>query len=214
MCNHAGRSARRATARAFGVFIITALGISFLPSGCWAQDRESVRDVSAMIQGYSQRAKRVLFIARIKAGEMGATTVAVEHLLMAIVIEDQGGEEASRGLTSNAPVVGSLRGRTSKVRQHTAFFSTDVASRLLKKFEDLSPHAQSVPTGQDMSLSPEVGRTLESAQELRQRFKAEEVEPLHILAAVLQERSNSAVQIVLFSGISREQVIKAIGNTE
>lgn len=180
-----------------GAILFATLGFS---SMCAAQNQER----SAMTEGYSQRALSVLFIARVKAGERGAPAIDVEHLLTAIITEDQ----------SDGRLPGTLTKRHSIVSAppHQKFFPTDVAAKLLDTINGPPAQSAKIPAHQDMGMSPEAAQGWKGAREIQKQFKAEEVEPLHILAALLEDQSNSAVQSVLQAGITRERVLQAIGN--
>jgi hypothetical protein len=43
-----------------------------------------------VFDAFSVRARQIVFAARFKAGERGATSIGVEDLLLGLVLEDQG----------------------------------------------------------------------------------------------------------------------------
>ena len=43
-----------------------------------------------MFELFSQRARQVIFIARLKAGQRGAKTIEIEDLIVGFITEDQG----------------------------------------------------------------------------------------------------------------------------
>jgi hypothetical protein len=53
-----------------------------------------------MFDAFSVRARQIVFAARFKAGERGATTIEVDDVLLGLVLEDQGmlGENLLSGL--------------------------------------------------------------------------------------------------------------------
>jgi hypothetical protein len=43
-----------------------------------------------MFEGYSVRARQVIFLSRIRAGQRGADSIVLDDMLAALIIEDQG----------------------------------------------------------------------------------------------------------------------------
>lgn len=183
--------------------------------GRWqASDDEANLSLSArgslphMLQYYSQRAKQILFIARFKAGKDGTNAVDLQHLLEAIVIEDQGGQELSK-LFGFDPTAQQIQGHTFEFTS-TPFFSSEIASQLLTKIRALSSHSQPVATSQDLPISEDLLHALSIALELKRKFQTERVEPLHLLAAGLEDKSSKPTRIFLDAGITREMALEAI----
>jgi ATP-dependent Clp protease ATP-binding subunit ClpC len=158
-----------------------------------------------MLEQYSQRAKQVVFIARFKAGKDGAHAIGLDHLLEGIIVEDQG-REAMFKFLGDDPTTTQLPGYDMK-SSPPPFLSPDVASLLLARLNQLSPHAKSVPESQDMPLSVDVVRMSQAALKLADKFHTDKVEPLHLLAAALQEHSSKAVRIFFEYGITEDRVV-------
>ncbi len=156
-----------------------------------------------MFENYSLQARRVIFLARLKAGQRGASAIEIDDLVVALIIEDQGGfaEEIS---TAHPKPAGHV------ALSHHPFLSPDLARDLLTRVEALCERAQSIPNASDMPISEGVKRAFDESARLRDHLRQPYVEPLHLLAAVLEEESNKAVQILREAGITHESVLKAL----
>jgi ATP-dependent Clp protease ATP-binding subunit ClpA len=152
---------------------------------------------------FSERAKRVIFLARELASTKGAAAVLEpSHLLDALVREDQG-EIAAR------PDV--VRIGKSELRPAHPFFSAETASAVLVGVERiLPPKAEPIPRSTDMPASPTLVRIFAAAMELAKELHHDQVEPLHLLAAVSSDESEPSSEILKQVAISREVVIAAI----
>jgi ATP-dependent Clp protease ATP-binding subunit ClpC len=170
-------------------------------------------ELPPMLEDYSQRAKRVLFFARLQAGKDGARAIDVDCLLQALIIEDQGGGEELTRLLGASPLAGTIEGRSIQSRSKP-FFSTEVARQLVSRIRELSSPSQPLPTAEDIPMSAEVAHALKVASDLRKEFQAERVGPLHLLAAALQERSKGADRVFPEYGITQERVLEALGGGE
>src|SRR5579859_1742755 len=106
---------------------------------------------------YSDRARMVVFAARYRSGKNGAAAVDTNHLIEAIILEDQGKLE-------DALESGKLLYPTPE--PHPPFFSTEAASEMLLKIEQVVPHNQPIPESEDMPLSDDLVRTFEVAETL------------------------------------------------
>jgi hypothetical protein len=161
------------------------------------------------LQDYSTRAKYVLFLARIKAGEDGADSVGLRHLLSAIIAEDQSDQKLPQ-FESLTPTAGHIRGRESRER-HSSFFSPESAALLTSKLEALaSSGSSSLAMTQDMPVSEEVNTAMAVALRLGQSIHAEKVEPLHLLAAAMEQKSDSAVRALLDAHVTQDEVLRRV----
>lgn len=159
-----------------------------------------------MFEAYSTRARQVIFVARLKAGQRGAEMIEVDDMVAALVIEDQ---DIVEGLLSE-----SFETKDSstefRFKIHHAFFSPDVASETLRKIEELLPKSNPVANSVEIPLSPSLKGTLDFVRVLVERLEQNHVEPLHLLAAVLAEESSNGARILKDSGITQEKVFEAI----
>lgn len=191
--------------------ILITMTLMFALEG-FGQGQSSDRGSLAMVQDYSQRAKQVLFIARFKTSKDGASMVDLQHLLEAVVIEDQGGQELSK-MFGVDPTAKKIQGQTLESTS-TPFFAADVASELLAKIRSLYSYSAPTSTSKDMPLSHELAHALTVAVELKQKTRTEKIEPLHLLAAALGEKSNKVTSIFLDDGITQETVLEAIKDSK
>jgi hypothetical protein len=194
----------------FLVVLVWGLQGQHGPSQARSLDRAfSTQDAGdRMLRNYSQRARSVLFFARVRAGNDGSRKVEVTHLLGAIVMEDQGEKNVETPLET-VPAAGTIKGRALESRSKP-FFRPDVASGLLARLDAVASHAEPVATSQDLPVSAELEQILTAAEALRRDRQAQKVEPLDLLSAALADRSNRAAQLFLEAGITLEVVLDAI----
>jgi ATP-dependent Clp protease ATP-binding subunit ClpA len=154
-----------------------------------------------MFEPYSIRARRVIFVARHLAGRAGAHAIRTDHIILALIYEDQDRvqealEQPDLFLTSEEPAAA-----------RTAFFAPEVAAKLIQDFKTLIGTGEPLPTHVDMPLTLEAKRMLGSAHALA-GVKA--VVPLHLLAAALGETDSSGNGLLREAGVEKEAVLKAI----
>jgi ATP-dependent Clp protease ATP-binding subunit ClpA len=64
-------------------------------------------------------------------------------------------------------------------------------------------------------LSPSLERIFDSAKAVQTRFQHSQIEPLHLLAAILTEEASQGVKLLQGSGITLEKMLlKLSGATE
>jgi ATP-dependent Clp protease ATP-binding subunit ClpC len=154
-----------------------------------------------MFDFYSERARQILFVARIESGARGAEMLDVDDLLVSLIMEDQGiRPQAMLKHSSDS---------SQPFEPHTAFLPAEVAVRLLAEIRDALPRRQSIPTSADMPISPSLSLVLGVANDLQQKSQSKQVTPLHLLAAVLAG-STKGVLSLREAGITQETVIDAI----
>jgi ATP-dependent Clp protease ATP-binding subunit ClpA len=153
---------------------------------------------------FSERAKRVMFLMREVASRNGETAlIQPYHLLEALIREDQG-EFAAR-----MPNVVAIAGKPV-LRPHP-FFSEATATAVLVKLERIfPPKAEPIPLSTDMATSAALQRIFTSATELAKQLHNDEVEPLHVLVALLSAESEPSSDILKRVGISRDAAIAVI----
>ena len=157
-----------------------------------------------MFEFYSERARQIIFVARVEAGARGAEMIDVDDLLASLIMEDQGIPSQAMLKLMNAP---------DPSEPHVPFLPSEVAARVLAGVQDTLPRRQSIPTSADMSISPALSLVLAVANDLQQRFQRKQVTPLHLLAAVLAG-STKGVLSLRDTGITPETVIDAIRKEE
>jgi ATP-dependent Clp protease ATP-binding subunit ClpA len=163
-----------------------------------------------MLDTFSLRAKQVVFAARFKAGERGAEAIGVDDFLLGLVLEDQGmlGSMFSKlyeggGTFSNTAL------------SHSPFFSAEVAMPLLTKIENFLSHSKAIGLSTEVPLSPTLERVFDAAKDIQGEFHHAQIEPLHLLAAILKEESSQGVKLLQEFGITQEKIMQKLrGATE
>ncbi len=159
-----------------------------------------------VFDGYSERARSAIFVARYIAGRCGSNTIDLDHLLAALIHEDQGeiGE-----VLSDSPELRHVATRPIS-KPHEPFFPADLASDLLHTIEETLPRGRPLPSSTDIPMSPDLKPALGAAAGFLERVKHTQVEPLHLLAGVLAQGSSRAARILREAGISEGKVLAAI----
>ena len=159
-----------------------------------------------MLDSFSMRARQVVFAARFKAGERGAKMIDTDDLLVGLILEDQ------RVVAKTIfPTIHEGQGTVvNKVPSHIPFFSSKMAEDLLTKLESRLPQSQPVATNVEMPLSPSLKRVFDSAKALQTSLQHSEIQPLHLLAAILREES-IGVKLLQDSGLTEETVLLKLG---
>jgi hypothetical protein len=103
---------------------------------------------------YSERAKRVIFLTRLKAGKSGAAALDTGHLIEAVILEDQGKVAEVLGVPPNA--LGRLA--TANPRPSVQFFAPEAAAAILEKLQQALPQGKAIPDHVDMPISPTLSR--------------------------------------------------------
>ena len=152
-----------------------------------------------------------MFAARFKAGERGAGTIDTDDFLVGLVLEDQGMLEkeffSSIFEGQGTPV--------NKAQSHIPFFSEKVAKGLLANLRKNLPRSRPVALNTEVPLSASLEHVFDSAKAVQARFQHNQVEPLHLLAAVLIEKASQSVKLLQDSGITLEKVLLTLkGATE
>ena len=157
-----------------------------------------------MFDQYSERARRVIFLARELASTEGTTAfVELSHLLDALVREDQG-EFAAR-----MPDVVAIAGKPLQPSQ--PFFPAETAATALANIRHtMTPKSKPIPLSTDVPVSPALQDVFAAAKEQADELQQKQVEPLHLLAALLSQASEQASETLRQVGISKEAVITAL----
>jgi len=153
-----------------------------------------------VFEQYSDRARAIVFVARYRSGKDGAAAMDTDHLIEAIIFEDQ-------GKLADALDKENLLSPIFEPKPH--FFSEQFASELLMKIQQMLPHQDPIPTSVDMPVSADLARTFEVAKTLMEDLNHRQVEPLHLLAAALSEQSEAA-KFLSAVGVTSEHVLTAL----
>jgi ATP-dependent Clp protease ATP-binding subunit ClpA len=164
-----------------------------------------------MFDDFSSRSKQIVFAARFKAGERGASMIDTDDFLVGLVLEDQGMLEkeffSSIFEGQGTPV--------SKTQSHIPYFSEKVAEGLLVNLKKNLPRSRPVALNTEVPLSASLERVFDSAKAVQTQFQHSQVEPLHLLAAVLTEKASQPVKLLQDAGITLEKVLLTLrGSTE
>jgi ATP-dependent Clp protease ATP-binding subunit ClpA len=157
--------------------------------------------MTTVLEHFSDRSKMVIFLTRKDASRRGATALELGDLLEAIINEDQG-ELAKR-------FVGAVT-RSGPIREPEPFFSAEVASQVLLGLHNILARHEPVADSVDMAMSSSLERILNAATTLAGELQHSQVQPLHLVAAILAEESSEPADILKEAGISREAVIQAL----
>jgi hypothetical protein len=153
---------------------------------------------------FSSRSRIVVFAARFAAGERGSNAIDVEDLLVGLVSEDQG----THGSILSKFFGGGKGDSGFPTPTHKQFFDPAIAASLLNNIEEPVACREPIATSIEIPLSDELSRVFEAAEGYRTKFQHEEVEPLHLLAAVFNDAGGVAVREVSKVGLTREEVIE------
>jgi ATP-dependent Clp protease ATP-binding subunit ClpA len=159
--------------------------------------------MSTLLEHFSARSKMLIFLTRKDAGRRGATALEPGDLLEAIINEDQG-ELAKRFAGAGTP--------SGLIRAPEPFFSAEVASKALLGLHNVLPQQQPVADSVDMPMSSDLEHILNTATALAQELHHSQVQPLHLVAAILAEESSGSAEILRDAGISKEAVMQALRN--
>jgi hypothetical protein len=160
-----------------------------------------------MFETFSMRARQVVFAARMKAGQRGAAMMEVGDLLLGMLIEDQG------MMASVLPsIMAEGRGATSLVPLPAPmpFFPLGAADELLNRIDKLLPQSKPIAQTVEIPLSPDLKRVFERAKDMQSMSQHKEIEPLHLLAAVLTEESSRYVKLLQEVAINKELVLQRL----
>jgi ATP-dependent Clp protease ATP-binding subunit ClpA len=171
-----------------------------------------------MFEPFSERARRVVFFSRKLAGRRGASSIEVEHLIEALILEDQGDYAK---LLPEMRVPGTA---VQVTRPHRPFFTAEAAAEIRRGLEPLMPaNAKPLPESVDMPLSEAGQRVILGAKEMSEEMRGEtspshirvgHVQPLHMLAAALSDETSATAEVLKQVGLAKETVITAIKTGE
>jgi ATP-dependent Clp protease ATP-binding subunit ClpC len=133
-----------------------------------------------MFEHLTERARRVIFFARLEASKTGCDAISTEHILLGLMRENM-------YLLPEFPP------------------SSDLAVIRSELFGQ--PPEKIVPTSVDMAFTESAKRVLKKSVDERSSLKHDFVTSGHILLGVLDEEQSSACAILKRYGIQREQVI-------
>jgi ATP-dependent Clp protease ATP-binding subunit ClpA len=160
-----------------------------------------------MFEKFSVRSRQVVFAARFKAGERGANAIDTNDLLVSLVLEDQGLLLTKQFLSS---VFGEEGDFASEVPIHPRFLPVEVAGDVLANLHMNQNESEPVPTFVELPLSTSLECVFKSANILAASLQHKQIEPLHLLAAILTDDSGDGAKLLQSLGITKKKVLAAI----
>jgi ATP-dependent Clp protease ATP-binding subunit ClpA len=156
-----------------------------------------------MFDRFSEQARRTIFWARAEAGRLGSEAIEQEHLLLGLLIEDQG--ESERAMAS-------FVGNQTVVRPQTAppiesFFRNETAGKLRLTLAESTSTGASKPNNVGMPLAERAQWALSAAKE---HAGIATVQPLHILWGLISDKESPVGNLLNATGVTVEQVEDAI----
>ena len=142
---------------------------------------------TTLLERFSDRSKMVIFLTRVDGGRRGATALEPGDLLEAIIKEDQG--ELAKHF------VGAVT-QSGPIREPKPFFSPEVAAKALLRLHDILPQHEPVAESVDMTMSPSLQHILNAATTLAAELRHSQVQPLHLVAAILAGESSGLAEIL------------------
>ena len=135
-----------------------------------------------MFERYSERARRVLFFARLEAHELGSTSIDPEHLLLGLIRE--------------------RKGMTMRIfaRWHLLLDAVrdEVASRTVIR--------DKIPTSAEVPFSTETVRVFQFAVDEADASRDPLVTTEHLLIGILRQEQSVAARVLLETGMRPDAV--------
>ena len=167
-----------------------------------------VRDIFRfMFDVFSMRARQIVFAARLKAGERGASVMDVEDLLLGLMLEDQG--EPMENLISK--LHDGLGAPFSMAQSHSSFFPEEKAKNLAIRIAALTPQMQPIGISTELPLSSALKQIFDSAKDFQTQLHHDQIEPLHLLAASVVAEPSQCAKLLQEHGITQKMVLDQLG---
>lgn len=163
-----------------------------------------------MFQRFSQRTRHVVFVARLKAGQRGASAISVDDLILGLLIEDQDKVVEAVSQVENSGTPQNSDAPRMVTTPHPPFFDAQTAKDLLTKVERLMVRSAPVPSTVDMPVSAELERAFTVATGLADKLHQKQVQPLHLLSAAVEDGSSKGAELLRQSGVTHDKVFQAL----
>jgi ATP-dependent Clp protease ATP-binding subunit ClpC len=145
-----------------------------------------------VFERYTERARRVLFYARLEAGDMGSVAIGAEHLLLALVRE-------GKGLTSGL-----------FERSHLSL------DPLREEIQSRVPVREKIPPSTEIPFNADAKQVLRFAAEESGRLRHDYIGTEHLLLGLLSNPDSPAGTILTKRGIDldsvRQQIVRVTGS--
>ena len=155
------------------------------------------------LNAFSIQAMQALMAARLKAGQRGAGAIELGDLLLGLIVAD-------RGLWANLLPEMREGDRLIDSPPLSSFFSMEIASKTLSGIEALLPYSEPIGHTVEVPLSHEVQLAFDEAEHIQKTFLQRQIEPFHLLAAVLTQEGSQCVKLLLTEGITKELVLRKL----
>ncbi|MCZ6777715.1 MAG: ATP-dependent Clp protease ATP-binding subunit [Acidobacteria bacterium] len=130
-----------------------------------------------MFEKFTEKAKRVLFLARYEASQMGGRVIGTEHLLLGLLKE---GEEVTREI----------------------FMRSNISMEMLRaELENQGPSRERVSTSVEIPFSEETKKVLTCAEEEAERLLHNYIGTEHLLLGLLRVENSAAGQLLADKGM-------------
>ena len=130
-----------------------------------------------MFEKFTERAKRVLFLARYEASQMGSRVIGTEHLLLGLLKE---GEEVTRELFARSNI------------------NIDV---LRAELEEMGPSREKISTSVEIPFSEETKKALAYAEEEAHRMLHPYIGTEHLVLGLLRVEHSAAARMLMERGM-------------
>jgi ATP-dependent Clp protease ATP-binding subunit ClpA len=166
-----------------------------------------------MFERYSQRARCLIFMALWSARRRGGLYIESEDLLHALVRDDRGEFAA----ISAEVFPGTTDSDQFSTGDHRPFFTDDVARTLLRELNENPDPLSRETAGEKREPAPHVDMPVSrSLKEVlawvakAHRDDTKSIEPLDLLAGIVENRDSRSAQLLRDCGITRQKVAKAL----
>jgi ATP-dependent Clp protease ATP-binding subunit ClpC len=166
-----------------------------------------------MFERYSERARRVIFIALWSARRRGGSYIEAEDLLSAIIREDRGEFPA----ISAEILPGASAPNVDSAGNKRPFFCGSVGTDLLRELHEATGPLTAQTLTEKREPAPHVDMPISSSlkQVLAWVSKAHKhdtktIEPLDLLAGIAADRDSRLAQLLRDHGITRQAVAQAL----
>jgi ATP-dependent Clp protease ATP-binding subunit ClpA len=138
-----------------------------------------------MFDRYTEKARRVIFFARLEASNYGSTAIGTEHILIGLLREDH-----------------------ALVRQFVG--SVDLAAQIRAEVDKVVKRGERVSTSMEMPLNAEASKVLKLASEEAERLAHRHIGTEHILLGILGLKDSFAASLLTTRGANAATIRERI----
>jgi ATP-dependent Clp protease ATP-binding subunit ClpC len=133
-----------------------------------------------MFERYNEKARKTIFYARTEAGDLGASSIETEHLLLGLL-------------------------RADTVLNNSLLSDNERVEDLRSRIHDITAPNQPVPTTVDMTMSQECQQALAVALDEADRHDHSSIGTEHLLLGLMQQPRSLAAKLLTERGMTLEQ---------